>query len=153
MQIKLLQIYKSIKDVPVNCLVPESSSSFRSSKNLSFPINVARNVARDAALTYFVFPSDIELYPSDNLVKDFLMMIANDDDDIFHSHRVFPLPVYEVALGTENPHNKTQLLGMLKKKQASLFHQSFCARCHRVPEGRKWETVPQSPSNVNLFTF
>ena len=41
-----------------------SSASYKTEKNLDYPVNVARNIARETANTYFIFPSDIELYPS-----------------------------------------------------------------------------------------
>ena len=38
--------------------------SYRSTNNLTYPVNVGRNIARQTATSHFVFPSDIELYPS-----------------------------------------------------------------------------------------
>lgn len=52
--------------------------SFRRSQNLSYPINVARNIARNASSTHFVFSSDIELYPSRNFINNFFNMIKSD---------------------------------------------------------------------------
>ena len=43
--------------------------SYRSTNNLTYPVNVARNIARQTATSHFVFPSDIELYPSPGIVK------------------------------------------------------------------------------------
>ncbi len=40
------------------------SSSYKTENKLDYPVNVARNIARETANTYFVFPSDIELYPN-----------------------------------------------------------------------------------------
>lgn len=61
-------------------------------------MNVARNVARDAALTHFILPSDIELYPSPNLVPRFLNMIARNRKPLNTSTkpRVFPISIFEV---------------------------------------------------------
>ena len=42
-----------------------SSLFFFPANNLTYPINVGRNIARESALTHFVFASDIELYPND----------------------------------------------------------------------------------------
>ena len=39
-------------------------ASYRSINNLTYPVNVGRNIARQSATSHFVFPSDIELYPS-----------------------------------------------------------------------------------------
>ena len=38
--------------------------SYKESKAILYPVNVARNIARESSATHFVFPSDIELYPS-----------------------------------------------------------------------------------------
>ena len=38
--------------------------SYKTRHKLTYPINVGRNVAREAATTHYVFASDIELYPS-----------------------------------------------------------------------------------------
>ena len=43
--------------------------SYRSMNNLTYPVNVARNIARLSATSHFVFPSDIELYPSPGLFE------------------------------------------------------------------------------------
>ena len=54
------------------------STTYKRSKELDYPVNVARNVARQTALTHFVFPSDIELYPSPDAIKLFLDMIKRN---------------------------------------------------------------------------
>ena len=41
-----------------------AKTSYKKEKGLYYSINVARNVARESANSYFIFPSDIELYPS-----------------------------------------------------------------------------------------
>lgn len=58
---------------------PHEKSS-KSGSNLTYPVNVGRNLARDAALTHFVLASDIELYPSPNLIDQFFEMILKDPD-------------------------------------------------------------------------
>lgn len=59
-----------------------------STKNkLFYPVNVGRNVARDAALTHFILASDIELYPSINLVGDFLKMIERNEERGLSKHK------------------------------------------------------------------
>lgn len=51
------------------------NTSFQAENNLSYPVNVARNIARISAQTQYILPSDIELYPSINLIPMFLDMI------------------------------------------------------------------------------
>ena len=53
---------------------------YKSLKNLTYPINVGRNIARKAVNTYFVFACDIELYPSLNLIPQFLQMISKNTE-------------------------------------------------------------------------
>ncbi|GIX80966.1 uncharacterized protein CEXT_643011 [Caerostris extrusa] len=57
---------------PLNCTAGfkplQLVSEIRSSKKLPYPINVARNVARQLAGTRYVLASDIELYPSLHIV-------------------------------------------------------------------------------------
>ncbi len=47
----------------------------KSSLNLYYPINVARNIAKEVAISVFVFPCDIEFYPSPDLAKSFMAMV------------------------------------------------------------------------------
>lgn len=75
-----------------------SSTTYKRKNDLLYPVNVARNIARDAALTHFILPSDIELYPSPYLVPKFLNMIARNQKPLNTSTkpRVFPITIFEV---------------------------------------------------------
>lgn len=57
-----------------------SNMLFKSQRKLLYPINVGRNIARDAALTHFILVSDIELYPSFGLVDQFLDLVTQNYD-------------------------------------------------------------------------
>lgn len=69
-----------------NCTIPPpfsnitSTQLYKTQKKLLYPVNVGRNVARDAAMTHFILASDIELYPNPGLVRKFLEMVARNDD-------------------------------------------------------------------------
>lgn len=121
--------------------------SYKERRKLIYPVNVGRNVARDAAATYFVFPSDIELYPSPKMVPRFLTMIAKEKGNQIQKHRVFPVAIYEVAGDAKVPLNKTELVKMLKTKEAIRFHANICATCHSVPDNDRWESVRESSGN------
>ena len=54
---------------------PPAEPSRRRELGLPYPVNVARNVARAAARTYFVLVSDAELVPSPGAVNMFLKMV------------------------------------------------------------------------------
>lgn len=70
---------------PYNCSLNPSyfnasaTQLYKSQKKLLYPVNVGRNIARDAAMTHFLLASDIELYPNPGLVRKFLEMIARND--------------------------------------------------------------------------
>lgn len=86
-----------------NCSLPEpyfinASTLYSANKSILYPVNVGRNIARDAALTHFVFAVDIELYPSPHLGARFLNMIARGPPELAGTNpRVFPLALFEVA--------------------------------------------------------
>lgn len=113
-------------------------SPYRSHHNLSYYINVPRNIAQDAAVTHFIFPTDIELYPSEGLAMKFLRMIAFDERPLVQN-RVYVVPTFEVTAQSRPPTNKRQLVKMLKNKTAVEFHVSFCKHCAKVPEIERWK--------------
>ena len=76
----------------------KSFASYRSRHKLTYPINVGRNVAREAATTHFVFASDIELYPSPGLISRFLEMVRSSNNQ--HSRAVSSNPNPRVYVNT-----------------------------------------------------
>lgn len=52
---------------------------YKNEKKLLYPVNVGRNIARESAPTFYVFASDIELYPNPNLPEKFLEMIDQEE--------------------------------------------------------------------------
>lgn len=117
-------------------------------KNLTYPINVGRNIARNAALTHYVFVSDIELYPSSDVPKKFLEMIAENPSipqTLNPAGRiVFPLSIFEVDARYEVPWNKTKLLELMRTEIVIRFHKNICSKCHRIPKAIEWETTEES---------
>lgn len=89
---------------PYNCTLKapyadvSSNSTYLKKQNMLYPVNVARNVARDAALSHYVLVSDIELYPSPNLVPRFLNMVARNAPPLSTSTKpkIFPISIFEV---------------------------------------------------------
>lgn len=125
----------------------EQTSVYRSAHALLYPVNVGRNIARDAAMTHFVLPSDIELYPNPGLARQFLEMVAQLAD----APRlrtvvpyVWPLVLFEVAENATVPANKTVLQRMLANGTAITFHKRVCASCHGVPKMKEWMAAPET---------
>ncbi|KAL1505296.1 hypothetical protein ABEB36_004891 [Hypothenemus hampei] len=125
---------------------------YKTQHNLLYPINLVRNVAKLAAETYFVFPSDIELYPTKNFIPKFLQLVKNNLD-LFKpgTRNVFVLPIFEILVNATIPQDKTKLLQMLKDKTAIIFHQSVCVVCHRVIESEKWVKTKET-EGLNVFS-
>lgn len=80
-------------------------------KNLTYPVNLLRNVARMNAGTHYILASDAELYPSLNMIAPFFDMIRRNES-ILHLGRpkVFVLPIFEVYANQTVPDNKAQLV-------------------------------------------
>lgn len=51
---------------------------------------------------------------------------------------VFVLPIFEVAKKKTIPNNKSELLKMMKSKDANWFHQKVCPTCHKIPNATEW---------------
>uniref|UniRef100_W8AM09 N-acetyllactosaminide beta-1,3-N-acetylglucosaminyltransferase n=2 Tax=Ceratitis capitata TaxID=7213 RepID=W8AM09_CERCA len=142
---------------PYNCTLPppyfniSSGHLYKSQKKLLYPVNVGRNIARDAALTHFILASDIELYPNPGLVKKFLEMIARNDAYLQRkAPRVFPLSIFEVEANATVPRDKTELQEYLRTGKAIPFHKRVCASCHGVPQSKEWMAANET-EDLSVF--
>lgn len=88
------------------------SKMYKNEKKLLYPVNVGRNIARESAPTFYIFASDIELYPNPNLPTTFLEMIRKRDQPALYkpNPKVFVLSIFEVDEKSQPPNNKTQLV-------------------------------------------
>ena len=121
----------------------------RTRRNLKYPVNVARNLARMMSTTYYVLPSDIELYPNPGLIPRFLnMVLANDRYMRRVPPKVHVLPVFEVEASARVPDTKEELVEMLRRKTAVSFHQFYCEMCHKIPKADKWRRVFSNVTKV-----
>ncbi|KAF5300135.1 hypothetical protein FQR65_LT09226 [Abscondita terminalis] len=151
--VPLSRVYKDEFDCTMEppFLSLKRESMYKTQKNLKFPINLLRNVARESAQTHFVLAADMELYPSENIIKNFLDMVV-EQKQMFKAHakNVFVLPIFEVESDQEPPFNKAKLIEMYNKKTAFLFHQKICYQCHAIPKISQWLTLPIE-DNLNPF--
>ncbi|XP_050506917.1 beta-1,4-glucuronyltransferase 1 [Diabrotica virgifera virgifera] len=125
---------------------------YKQKNNLFYPINVARNVAKLNVQTHFVFPSDIELYPTRNFIPKFFEFISRSPQYFTRDARnVFVFPLFEILADHKIPETKTQLQRMLKDKSAFGFHSKVCAVCHNPPKMQLWIESNETQS-VDIFT-
>ncbi|XP_017776246.1 PREDICTED: beta-1,4-glucuronyltransferase 1-like [Nicrophorus vespilloides] len=143
-------VYNCQKGAPyLNVKVNEM---YRRKLNLTYPINVGRNVAREGAYTHFVLASDIELYPTPDFIPKFLEMItANPEYAYRHNPHVYALPIFEINANESVPPNKTILQEMMRTGKAFLFHKKLCSACHSVPKSKEW-LVAKETEGVGVFT-
>lgn len=149
----MFDIYKDTFDCSLKppYEIMKDADMYKEKHNLTYPINVARNIARTAAQTHFVFPSDIELYPTTNFIPKFLAFIKEHSDYAEKdAKKVFVLPIFEVLANLQVPENKTHLYSMFQEKKAFRFHQNVCSPCHKIPREDEWLSAEES-SNLNVF--
>ncbi|XP_068201093.1 beta-1,4-glucuronyltransferase 1-like isoform X1 [Palaemon carinicauda] len=120
-------------------------TTYRQEKKLLYPVNVARNTARTAAQTYFVFPSDVELYPSTNFIQEFFKMLKHPDASNTTNPRVYVLSIFEVKENITAPETKSELQKLLAKGDAIPFHKNVCPECHNIPMSKDWISAPVKP--------
>ncbi|XP_017012816.2 beta-1,4-glucuronyltransferase 1 [Drosophila takahashii] len=143
--------------VPPPYTLVARNESYRAVANLTYPINVGRNIARQAANTHFIFACDIELYPSLGFVDQFLDMVARNHSvlalDPKQPRRVYPLPVFEIETGVQIPADKAELLTLYRNKQAQVFHLKVCPTCHMIPGQEAWLNQSSSAEDqLHLFS-
>lgn len=125
-----------------SCMMHELNNvfpSYRVRKDLIYPVNVCRNVARNAAFTYFVLVADVQLMPSNNLASKFMDMAHKMDIKTYKkSSKVYVLPLFEIEAGEVIPRTKTELLRLMKKERAMYFHRMVCTHCQKFPGLQRW---------------
>lgn len=162
-----------------DCSAPEALlggklTTFRQREGLTYPVNVARNVARKAAETSHILVSDVELLPSRDLVSAFLSMLSRFQKqrveggggfDLNHplpalqesrmKKFVFVLPVFEVDEKESNvPSTKEELLELYTQNKAVYFHRWICLHCQRFPGLHRWlqqKSSAQRPKVIQVF--
>merc|ERR1719295_796482 len=118
---------------------PTQTESYKKTKGLDYPVNVARNVARQTVSTHFVFPSDIELYPSPNLIPTFLDMIRRNGPQLQRRNpRVFVNNIFEIEANHSLPETKAELVKLMNQNIMIPFHKHLCPRCHTIPHAKEW---------------
>lgn len=158
----LLQVpkYNKILDLPIDCsasppyLDVNPNNMYKTQKKLFYPVNVGRNIARDAAMTHFILACDIELYPNPGIARKFLEMIARNDAALQRkSPRVFVLPVFEVDGSIQVPRDKTELQDNLKTGKAIPFHQRVCSLCHSIPKAKEWVAANETDGWYTMLSL
>lgn len=151
-------------------LLNGSFTTYKRQRDLIYPVNVARNVARMGAKTKYILVSDVELLPSKNLVQEFLAMLERlqqrnivvnptvSSQETRFKNVVFVLPVFEVESNVlDVPQTKYDLLRLYTKNRAVYFHRWVCLHCQRFPGLQRWlqrtQEIPKIIKVLNLFNL
>lgn len=145
--------YKCPKNPPYVTL--KNRVLYKTSRGLLYPVNIGRNIARDAAMTHFNLASDIELYPSLGLINDFLEMIASNSEYYLQrpNRKVYPLAIFEIEKYAAIPNDKRALQKLIKSDLAVIFHKYTCAHCHRIPKADEWLKAEQTNGEIKRILF
>lgn len=101
-----------------------ANTIYKAQKKLLYPVNVGRNIARESAVTHYILPSDIELYPSPGVIPDFLEMIRRQDPPLLRQRpKVFPLSIFELESNMSLPVNKSDLVSLYVCVEGCLPHK------------------------------
>ncbi|XP_029048405.1 beta-1,4-glucuronyltransferase 1-like [Osmia bicornis bicornis] len=111
----------------------------RNQKRMTYPINVARNVARIQANTTRVLVSDIELLPSEKLASGFMKLVRRR---VPKTGIVFVVPVFEIESNQKPPSTKKELLLAIEAGRAVYFHRFLCSHCQKFPGLTRWLLRP-----------
>ena len=119
---------------------------------MTYPVNVGRNIARETANSHYIFPSDIELYPSPGLIPAILKMVTSGEEEALKrpNPKVFVSSIFEIKEGHDLPETKAELLKLLKSKVVIPFHKMVCSQCHAIPKAQEWITDPISGIFVRI---
>ncbi|RWS28526.1 N-acetyllactosaminide beta-1:3-N-acetylglucosaminyltransferase-like protein 1, partial [Leptotrombidium deliense] len=131
-------------------------STFRKQHKLPYPINVARNVARLSSHTKYLIASDIELYPSINIIPMFMNLLDRERSNLVpyvkaNVPHVYVLPIFEVKASLSAPLTKSDLAKMVKKGDAIFFHKWVCDACQNFPDREKWINSLSLNESLNVF--
>lgn len=127
---------------------------YKTKHKLTYPINVARNVAVQESQTHYVLAADMELIPSVGIIDNFLNMIIADYDgwdtaemlqvNSSSLREVYAIALMEVTSDSKVPATKTQLQEMHAAKKAFFFAEKLCIACQGIPDRKEWINASES---------
>ncbi|KAG0443535.1 hypothetical protein HPB47_014807 [Ixodes persulcatus] len=111
-----------------------------SSKQMFYPQNHLRNVARDGCAQRYFFLTDIDIMPKPGLWEELSHFFGRT---LPCTKCVFVVPTYEMSETAPVPRTKRELLQLVRRKETRPFHQkSFIPNQYATNHGI-WEGLKQ----------
>jgi len=112
-------------------------------ESYKYPQNFLRNLAKSSCQTNYTYIPDIDMVlprGMDQQLEDFMQTQDSCDKC------AFVVPTYEISDSVkETPQSKTELLAMVKEKQARPFHSKLFSINQKSSNLGKWENIDQQP--------
>ncbi|XP_026572268.1 beta-1,4-glucuronyltransferase 1 [Pseudonaja textilis] len=107
--------------------------------NTSYPNNLLRNVAREAASSHWVLVVDVDMVPSKGLRKDFLALPKAAEEG---TPWVFVVPAFEIRHTRRIPATKAELVQLYQVGEIRPFYEELCPRCQAPTNFSHWLNLP-----------
>ncbi|KAE9547270.1 hypothetical protein FO519_009519 [Halicephalobus sp. NKZ332] len=136
----------------VNCEEPEEQITdvMKIRQMASYPVNEARNLARNLSLTNYIVIADMDQLFSKNFETK---MISLAQKKLIQDPKtVLVYRIFEIADDVEKfPETKDDLLSLFTEDKAQEFHKYYGA--HSIPELQQWFDLPENPENNTEIQF
>uniref|UniRef100_A0A6G1SLX2 N-acetyllactosaminide beta-1,3-N-acetylglucosaminyltransferase n=1 Tax=Aceria tosichella TaxID=561515 RepID=A0A6G1SLX2_9ACAR len=132
------------------------------------PVNVLRNVARDATKTKYVLVTNVDLYPSVHLAGNFVELVESDRLRTINSHDlgnlerfIYPLPAFEMQNSLKEggdstqqqiPRTKQDLVELISNGKIWPYREPNCVWCQEFPRKREWlNSISNQSDKLTVF--
>lgn len=104
-------------------------------RNVSYPNNLLRNVARTGTDAAYILVLDIDMVPSADLHHQFVMMLMKREPAL---DEVLVLPVFEIRHTRKMPASKSELAQLYLVGEVRPFYEELCPRCQAPTNYSRW---------------
>jgi len=110
-----------------------------------YPQNLLRNLAKNGCQTNYTYIPDIDMVPTPGMDTRLETFLRKDQDQNNCTKCAFVIPTYEISKDVVRlPTNKTELVQLVKDKQARQFHQALYSINQKSSNLQKWEKIPET---------
>ncbi|XP_058871929.1 beta-1,4-glucuronyltransferase 1-like [Acipenser ruthenus] len=123
----------------------DTFQNYAMGRNVSYPNNLLRNVARAGLDADYTLVIDIDMLPSQNLHDDFLNFLKRRAP---RPDEVFVVPAFEIRHTRKIPATKTELLQLYQVGEVRPFYEELCHKCQAPSNYSSWVNL-HSPGGAD----